>query len=83
MELKLSDEHKAGVEQRLKRYLADELDQEVGDLKAQLFAEFVYEEIAPIIYAQAIRDASDYLQEKLLDMEASLQLGTRKRSTTR
>lgn len=79
MELKLSDEQKADVERMLKLYFADELDQDIGDLKAQLFAEFIYEQIAPVIYTQAIRDAHEHMQEKLLDMEATLQLSSRKR----
>lgn len=75
MKLHLTAEQRSDVERDLKRYFADELDQDIGDLKAQLFAEFIYEHIAPVIYAQAIRDAHEHMQEKLLDMEATLQLG--------
>ena len=83
MELALTDEQKADVERAVKRYFAEELDQDIGDLKAQLFAEFIYEHIAPIIYARAIHDAHVHLQEKLLDMEAILQLGGRKSARRR
>lgn len=79
MELSLTDEQKADVERAIKLYFADELDQDIGDLKAQLFAEFIYEQIAPTIYARAIHDAQVHLQEKLLDMEAILQLGGSKK----
>ena len=72
MELKLTDEQRGDVERAIKRYFATELDQDIGDLKAQLFAEFIYEEIAPVIYAQAIDDTHVHLQDKLLDMEAIL-----------
>ena len=77
MDLKLNDEQRSDVERAIKRYFANDLDQDIGDLKAQLFAEFIYEEIAPIIYAQAIHDAQVHLQDKLLDMEAILQLDGR------
>ena len=74
MELELSDEQRADVEEAIKRYFAKELDENIGDLKAQLFAEFIYEHIAPVIYARAIQDAHLHLQDRLLDMEAVLQL---------
>lgn len=83
MQLQLSDEQKAEIEAAIKRYFEQELDQEIGDLKAQLVAEFIYEQIAPAIYAQAIRDAQVHLQEKLLDMEVILQLSAPKRRRAR
>lgn len=74
MKLELSPGAQAEVVEDLKRYFEDELDQEIGDLKAGLMADFIYERIAPAIYRQAILDAQAHLQDKLLDMEALLRL---------
>ena len=53
----------------IRRFTAEHLDEEVGDLKAQLLLEFVLKEIGPSIYNRAIGDAQKYFQERTLDLE--------------
>jgi uncharacterized protein (DUF2164 family) len=53
----------------IKRYAAENLDAEIGDLKATLLLEFVLKEIAPTVYNQAIADAQAYFQERVADLE--------------
>lgn len=53
----------------LKKYLAEELDEEIGDLKAQLFLEFILKEIGPSIHNAALERCQIYLRDRLLDME--------------
>lgn len=53
----------------LKRYVAENLDDEIGDLKAGLLLEFVMQEIAPSVYNQAITDAQAYFQARVADLE--------------
>ena len=53
----------------LKRYVAENLDEEIGDLKAGLMLDFVLKEIAPSIYNQAIADAQTYFQARVADLE--------------
>ena len=55
----------------LKRYLAEELDQDVGDLKAGLLLEFILKEIAPSVYNSAIADAQTYLRDRVADLEGA------------
>ena len=55
----------------LKRYFAEELDQEIGDLKARLLLEFILKEIGPSIYNSAISDAQVYLRERVSDLEGA------------
>ena len=53
------------------RFSADNLDQEIGDLKASRFLEFCVREIGPSIYNQAIADAQSYMQEKAADLSGA------------
>ena len=53
----------------IKRYVAENLDQEIGDLQAVLLLDYVLREIAPSVYNSAIRDAQGYFQERVSDLE--------------
>jgi uncharacterized protein (DUF2164 family) len=53
----------------IKRYAEENLDEEIGDLKASLLLDYCLREIGPSIYNQAITDAQAYLQERLTDLE--------------
>ncbi len=52
----------------IKRYFAENLDDEIGDLKAAMVLDFCMREIGPSIYNQAIADAQAYFQEKASDL---------------
>ena len=54
----------------LKRYAAENLDEEIGDLKAGLLLDYCLQEIGPPVYNQAIADAQSYLAERLADLDA-------------
>lgn len=53
----------------IKRYFVEELDQEIGDLKAGLLLEFILKEIGPSIYNAAIGDAQTYLRDRIADLD--------------
>ena len=53
----------------IKRYAAENLDEEIGDLKAGLLLEYCLKEIGPSIYNQAIADAQAYLTGRVADLE--------------
>lgn len=53
----------------IKRYFVEELEQEIGDLKAGLLLEFILKEIGPSIYNAAIGDAQTYLRDRIADLE--------------
>ncbi len=63
------------VEQRLitsiKRYCAENMEEDVGDLKASLLLDFCVKEIGPTIYNQAIADAQTNMQDKVADLDNS------------
>lgn len=52
----------------IKRFFSQELDDDIGDLKAMRVLDFCIKEIGPSIYNQAIADAQAYIQEKASDM---------------
>jgi uncharacterized protein (DUF2164 family) len=54
----------------IKRYFAEHLDEDIGDLKAGLLLDYVLKEIGPVIYNRAIADAQAYFQGRVADLEA-------------
>ena len=66
----ISDHAKKRAITSLKRYALENLDQEIGDLKADLLLDYVLREIGPTIYNQAIADAKHFFQERTADLDA-------------
>jgi len=56
----------------IQRYFKEEMDEPIGDLKAGLLLDYFVAEIGPIIYNQAIADASDFLAARVVDLSADL-----------
>jgi uncharacterized protein (DUF2164 family) len=56
----------------IRRYFDEVLDQDIGDLKAELVLDYVLKEIAPTVYNQAIQDALKFVQDRVGDMDSSL-----------
>ena len=54
----------------IKKYFAEQLDEEIGDLKASCFLDFCLQEICPSIYNLAIMDARSFIENQLSDLEA-------------
>ncbi len=70
MAIKLSKEAHRRLIASIKRYCAENMEEDVGDLKAALLLDFCVKEIGPTIYNQAIADAQIYVQNKLADLES-------------
>ena len=71
MAIKLKKEVQERLIGSIRRYAADNLGEEMGDLKASLFLDFCLQEIGPSIYNQAIADAHTYMMDKVADMEGT------------
>ena len=69
MAINLPPEKLKRLQASLKRYVSENLDEEMGDLKARLMLDFVVKEIGPTIYNQAIADAQTYFQARVADLE--------------
>lgn len=53
----------------IKRFTAEHLDEEIGDLKAALFLDFCLSEVGAVVYNQAIADAQQYFQARTADLD--------------
>ena len=71
MTINLTDNARKQSIASIKRYFAEDLDQDIGELKAGLLLEFFLKEIAPTVYNGAIADAQTYLRDRLTDLEGA------------
>ena len=69
MAIKLSPETIKQLQASIKRYAAEHLDEEMGDLKAGMLLDFCLQEIGPAVYNQAIADARAYFEGRVVDLE--------------
>jgi uncharacterized protein (DUF2164 family) len=69
MAITLSPETTRRLVASIKRYAVENLDEEIGDLKAGLLLDYVLKEIGPAIYNQAIADAQAYFTGRVADLE--------------
>jgi uncharacterized protein (DUF2164 family) len=67
--IELNAEQKKRALTSIKTFASEELDQDLGDLKAGLVLEFVLKEIAPAVYNQAIAEAQAYFRDRVADLE--------------
>jgi len=54
----------------LQEYFRDNLDDEIGDLKAGLLLDFILSELGPSVYNQALADARAFFEERSNDLGA-------------
>jgi uncharacterized protein (DUF2164 family) len=71
MALKLADETEKRLVASVKRFFEEELDEQMGDLKALRVLDFFLLEVAPSVYNQAIADAQAYFADRVADLSGS------------
>ena len=71
MAITLPDDTTKQLVASIKRYVAENLDQEIGDLQAGLFLEFALKEIGPSVYNHAIGEARVFFEARVGDLEAA------------
>ena len=71
MTIQVQNETKKRFIESIKQYFAEELDHQIGDLKASLLLEFCLKEIGPTIYNDAISDAQAYFQDRVSDLDGT------------
>ena len=72
MAILLPDETRKALVDAIRHYFQDERDEEIGDLQASFFLDFVLKEVGPSIYNQAVRDAQANLQRVVSDLDVTL-----------
>jgi len=55
----------------IRRFFADELDDDIGDLKARSVLDFFIREVGPSVYNQAIADAQATISVAVVDLAGS------------
>ena len=71
MAIDISREAKQRMVESFQRYFAENMEEEIGQLKASLLLEFCLKEIGPTIYNRAIYDAQAYMQDRVGDIEGA------------
>ncbi|WP_415885315.1 DUF2164 domain-containing protein [Neptuniibacter sp. QD37_6] len=66
-DIKLSQDQTDRMVRKIKRYFADELDQDIGSFEAEFLIDFFAKEVGPHFYNQALADASRIFVEKAED----------------
>ena len=69
MPITLTPETSKRLQGSIKRYFAEHLSEDIGDLKASMMLDFCIREIGPPIYNQAIADAQKYFEARVIDLE--------------
>ena len=69
MAIEIAPETTNQLKASIKRYIAENLEEEIGDLKAGLLLDYCVKEIGPAIYNQAIADAQAYFSGRVVDLE--------------
>lgn len=62
--IKLSKEEEEALLDRLRGYMNEEFDLDIGNLPAKFLLDFMVDLIGPTIYNQAINDAEPWLYER-------------------
>ncbi len=66
--IKLSKEKRSELALAIKNYFRTEREEEIGDLAASLFLDFIVEKMAPEFYNQGVFDSYKYMEEKIEDI---------------
>ncbi|MFC3039839.1 DUF2164 domain-containing protein [Virgibacillus xinjiangensis] len=73
MYLRLSQEQKERIIRDIKDYFFEEHAEEIGELAAGNFLDFMVKEIGPYLYNEGIHDARDMLEQKLMNLDEDVQ----------
>ena len=66
--IKISKETRDHMITEIKRYFLNERDEELGDLAAALFLDFIIEELASEFYNQGVYDSCNFMKDKTEDL---------------
>jgi len=69
MEIELKKEVEQALIVSIRRYVSENMENDIGELQASLFLKYCLEEIGPCVYNSAVADVQRHLQEKVSDLE--------------
>lgn len=68
MSINMAPETEQYLCESIKRFFAEELEEDIGDLKARTVLDFCIREVAPSVYNQAIADAQRFFERAVSDL---------------
>lgn len=71
MSITLTPDDSAKALGSLRRYCAEELDVELGELPGKLLLEFILTEIGPSIYNRGVADAQVYMRDRVAEVDGA------------
>ena len=71
MTLELSKAVRERMIASIKQYFTEELDQDIGDLKASFLLNFILKEVSPVIYNSAVTDVQARMQEIVSEIDGT------------
>jgi uncharacterized protein (DUF2164 family) len=72
MTIEIPKQARADAIASIQRYFDENLSEPIGELPAGLLLNFFLEEVGPVIYNQAIRDAQTRMQQRASDLDGEL-----------
>ncbi len=69
---KLEKETREDMVAEIKTYFLKERDEEIGHLASGMILDFIIDKIAPEFYNQGVMDSSQYMNERIDDMQSLL-----------
>lgn len=71
-EIKFTKEEKDLLVPKIKMYLHEELDLEIGNFDAEFLLDFFSEEVGPYFYNRGIKDSLDMLDTRMEEVKESI-----------
>jgi len=72
MRIKLSEERRRDLIAAIRGWYDEQMEEDIGDLKARLILDFFLKTLGPQVYNQAVKDSASFVQDKLIDLEGEL-----------
>jgi uncharacterized protein (DUF2164 family) len=69
MSIELKREVRDQAVASVERYFEEHLEQRIGNIQAGALLGFFLEEIAPVVYNQAVADAQERLQARVMELD--------------
>lgn len=70
--IEFAKEERAAATGKLRDYFSRELDQELGQLPAEMLLDFIGKEIGAVFYNRGVHDAQQLVQQKAEDIVEAL-----------
>ncbi len=72
MTIKISNETRKQSVTSIERYFSTNMEENIGNLGAELLLDFILAEIGPSIYNKAVADVQERLQARVMDIDSEV-----------